>query len=154
MIATINSFGQLLSSLYVDHVGFLGIPRRPLSPQRAAGALLVMTGCVGASLDLVSVQTAQATAAGAAALSPLATAGLSLLYMVARMGQPVQACLNARLAEYLPAPAGSLAAFASFFVGGLATALCCAALFLRRPARYHATILALRRPWTGLRAWI
>ena len=90
MIATINSFGQLLSSLYVDHVGFLGIPRRPLSPQRAAGALLVMTGCVGASLDLVSVRTAQATAAGAAVLSPLATAGLSLLYMVAlAMGRRV-----------------------------------------------------------------
>jgi hypothetical protein len=52
-VATINSAGQLVSSLLVDHFGFLGIQRQRMSLRRAAGdrGMILLLGCVGASLE-------------------------------------------------------------------------------------------------------
>ncbi|MCG2801443.1 MAG: DMT family transporter [Cellulomonas sp.] len=36
--------GQIVSGLVLDHLGFLGAARRPVSPRRVAGALLVLVG--------------------------------------------------------------------------------------------------------------
>ena len=64
-VATINSAGQLISSLLVDHYGFLGIQRRRLSLRRMLGALVVLVGCVGASLE----SSASTSVAAASAIS-------------------------------------------------------------------------------------
>ncbi len=38
--------GQLLLSLVLDHIGFMGMPRQPISWGRAAGVALVIAGVV------------------------------------------------------------------------------------------------------------
>ena len=90
-MATLGSLGGLLSSLLTDHVGLLGIPKRRLSPSRRLGALLVLGGCCGASLDMAASQaTVQST------LNPVAVAALGLLYLATSLVQPVQSCLSFR----------------------------------------------------------
>ena len=37
---------ELSSSLFIDHIGFLGTPRRPLSTRRAGGVALALLGAV------------------------------------------------------------------------------------------------------------
>jgi transporter family-2 protein len=104
VMATSGSVGQLLSSLLADHTGFMGVPVRRLSTRRLLGAGLVLAGCAGASLDMAASASSSA-ATTASTLGPLAKAALALIYVVSRAGQPIQSCLNYRLAEYLPAPA-------------------------------------------------
>ena len=92
-MATLGSLGGLLSSLLTDHIGLLGIPKRRLSPSRCLGALLVLGGCCGASLDMAASQaTVQST------LNPVAVAALGLLYLATSLVQPVQSCLSFRRA--------------------------------------------------------
>jgi transporter family-2 protein len=158
-VATINSAGQLISSLLVDHFGFLGIQRRRLSVRRVIGATEMLLGCVGASLESSAAATTTATAA-ATARSPLVTLTLAMIYMLTRMGQPVQACINTRLSSYLPSPSGPLAGMVSFSVGSLGVFAACAVLFIRQPSYLRQSLGAFKafrsvhRSPTGLRWWM
>ncbi|GAB2509618.1 DMT family transporter [Lysobacter humi (ex Lee et al. 2017)] len=45
-LITIGIAGQILTALWLDHLGALGLPRAPVSPLRVAGAALVVAGVV------------------------------------------------------------------------------------------------------------
>ena len=152
LITMINSLGQMLASLTVDHYGFLGMPRHRLTWQRVGGALIVVAGCILAGLYLGS----PGGAAAGGSSSILSTLAYSLVYLTTRSLQPVQACINGRLSEHLPSPAGPLAGMVSFSTGAIAVSLMCAALFVRRPKYYHLTAAALTRPWAadGVKWWM
>lgn len=139
--ATITSAGQVFSSLLVDHFGLLGIPRRRLTAPRIAGAGLVLGGCAGSALDL-ALRSGPSVAK--ATLSPLMTLLMGTLYLLIRMGQPVQTCINRRLSERLPLP--SMAAVVSFAMGSLVVCSSCAALFLRQPHLWRAFRAGFRFP--------
>lgn len=111
VMATVGSVGQLLASLTVDHFGFLGVPRRRITVRKLLGAVLVLTACVGASVDLAASSTPREN------MSALRVALLGLLYASSRAVQPLKSALNYRLALYMPAPAGPLAGGTSFAIG-------------------------------------
>lgn len=146
VMATSGSVGQMLSSLLADHTGFMGVPVRRLSVRRLLGAALVLAGCVGASIDM-------ADASVTTSLSPVARVALALIYVLARAGQPIQSCLNYRLAAYLPAPAGPMAGAISFTVGMLTVYAGCVAMFARHPERLRQTMVALRPPQSASIRW-
>ena len=154
-VATINSAGQLISSLLVDHFGFLGIQRRRMSFRRVLGALIVLMGCVGASLESGGATTATAATSLARRLSPLVTLGLGLLYMLTRMGQPFQACINARLSTFMPPPSGPLAGLVSFSVGAVVVFAATATFFVQQPAKFRQAVAAFsQREPTKLKWWM
>ena len=45
-LITIGIAGQVLTAMWLDHIGALGLPREPVNLARVAGALLVITGVV------------------------------------------------------------------------------------------------------------
>ena len=112
-----------------------------------------MAGCVFAGLDLGPPTT---KAAGSGSSSVVTTVVYSLVYLATRSLQPIQACINGRLAEHLPSPAGPLAGMISFSTGAITVSLMCAVLFMRRPKYYHLTAAALTRPWAadGVKWWM
>ena len=132
--ATISSAAQCVSSLLVDRIGLLGMPRRSLSWQRIFGAALVVIGCVSSSR---SVMAAPSTA-GTSAVSSAKLVGLALVYFVVRSGQPLQSALNRRLADRLPLR--SMAACISFAAGSIGVCTCCAVLFVQRPEAWRAVV--------------
>jgi transporter family-2 protein len=132
--ATISSAAQCVSSLLVDRIGLLGMPRRSLSWQRIFGAALVVIGCVGSSRSVMAAPTV----AGASAVSSTRLVGLALLYFVVRSGQPLQSALNRRLADRLPLR--SMAACVSFAAGSIGVCSCCAVLFFQRPKAWRAVV--------------
>ena len=78
---------ELSSSLIIDHIGFLGTPRRPLSTRRAGGVALALLGAVlnaFAFLEKPSVQGWMLTFYLVVALMSGAT-------------RPMQACVNGTL---------------------------------------------------------
>lgn len=92
--------GQVFSSLALDGGGLLDVPRRPLSPATAAGALAVLAGI-----------TVIAVAQRAGGL-PMARTGWLALGLVAGAALPVQGAVNARLRADLGEPlAVSLVSF-------------------------------------------
>lgn len=131
--ATISSAAQCVSSLMVDRIGLLGMPRRSLSWQRIVGAVLVITGCVGSSRSVVT-----AARAGASSVSSVKLICLALLYFIVRSGQPLQSALNRRLADRLPLR--SMAACVSFAAGSIGVCTCCVVLFVRRPDAWRAVV--------------
>lgn len=131
--ATISSAAQCVSSLLVDRIGLLGMPRRPLSWQRILGAAAVVTGCIGSSRSVMT-----APSVGASTVSSARLIGLALLYFAVRSGQPLQSALNRRLADRLPLR--SMAACVSFAAGSIGVCSCCAVLFARRPDAWRAVV--------------
>ena len=41
---TLMVAGQMLLSLFLDHFGFMGVPRQPITPTRLAGVVMVIGG--------------------------------------------------------------------------------------------------------------
>lgn len=146
VMATSGSVGQMLSSLLADHTGFMGVPVRRLSLRRLLGAALVLAGCVSASIDMAGAPVTTS-------LRPIARAALALIYVLSRAGQPIQSCLNYRLAAYLPAPAGPMAGAISFTVGMFTVCVACTALFVRHPGRLRQTMAAFRPPHSAAIRW-
>ena len=132
--STISSAAQCVSSLLVDGIGLLGMPRRSLSRQRILGAVVVVAGCIGSSRSVMNVPSVGASTA----VSSARLIGLALLYFVVRSGQPFQSALNRRLADRLPLR--SMAACVSFAAGSIGVCSCCALLFARRPDAWRAVV--------------
>ncbi|GIJ67682.1 DMT family transporter [Virgisporangium ochraceum] len=100
--------GQVFASLALDAGGLLDVPRRPLSPATAAGALAVLAG--------ITVIVVAQRAGGVPAARP----GWLALGLVAGAALPVQGAVNARLRADLGAPLA--VGLVSFTVATLAIA--------------------------------
>lgn len=81
---------ELSSSLFIDHIGFLGTPRRPLSTRRAGGVVLALLGAVLNAVAFLETPSVE---------------GWTLVFylVVAVMSgatRPMQACVNGTLKPF------------------------------------------------------
>jgi len=128
--------GQMLASLLLDGLGWLGVARETLGAAQLVGAVAVIAGAAG----IVRTQ------ASAGALVPARQAPWLALAVLAGAALPVQGAVNAQLRADLDAPlaAGAL----SFVVATAAMALLLAAVLAVGGTRPQAGPLA-RLPWWG-----
>jgi bacterial/archaeal transporter family-2 protein len=115
-VVTVGLFiaGQMLASLLIDSLGWLGVDREALDAAAALGTIAVMAGAA-----MIVRGKGAGRAAGATAVRT--SAGLPALALVAGAVLPVQGAINAQLRADLDAP--MTAALWSFIVATAAMVL-------------------------------
>eukprot|EP00128_Syssomonas_multiformis_P005222 Colp12_sorted_trinity150504_noHs@24463 len=99
--------GQLTVSLFLDHIGFLGVPVRRFNRFKAFGAVCALGGAVMTVLE--RIQGAENVGVFLAWCAVCIIAGTAL---------PTQACLNRRVASFMAIRARG--ALVSFLIGSIA----------------------------------
>jgi hypothetical protein len=87
---------ELVTSLAMDHVGFLGMPQRRLQLDRLLGVSLVATGCALSVLGSMDSAPPEPELSGDQQQPPPPVRGLLVLL------SSVQACVNRRVSSRLP----------------------------------------------------
>lgn len=99
---------ELVTSLAMDHVGFLGMPQRRLQLDRLLGVSLVATGCALSVLGSMDSAPPEPELSGDQQQPPPPVRGLLVLLSSVAMSfvagalPAVQACVNRRVSSRLP----------------------------------------------------
>ena len=113
--------GELLGAVAVDAVGLLGLQRRAPTALRAGGALLTLLGCLLTLADRGQGAGGSEDSSGGGGEEEFAWWRVALALFTGCL-LPIQASINRRLSERLPAGVKTGAALISFSVGS-----CCLA---------------------------
>jgi bacterial/archaeal transporter family-2 protein len=141
-VVTVGLFiaGQMLASLLIDSLGWLGVDREALDAAAALGTIAVMAGAA-------MIVRGQGAGRAARATAVRTSAGLPALALVAGAVLPVQGAINAQLRADLDAP--MTAALWSFIVATAAMALVLAAFLAVGKAPPPRAAALDRMPWWG-----
>eukprot|EP00281_Chroomonas_sp_CCMP1168_P023872 CAMPEP_0206225904 /NCGR_PEP_ID=MMETSP0047_2-20121206/7794_1 /ASSEMBLY_ACC=CAM_ASM_000192 /TAXON_ID=195065 /ORGANISM="Chroomonas mesostigmatica_cf, Strain CCMP1168" /LENGTH=363 /DNA_ID=CAMNT_0053648931 /DNA_START=64 /DNA_END=1152 /DNA_ORIENTATION=- len=97
--AVANITGQMIVSLYLDHIAFLGLPHKAITARRIGGAFAVIGGCMVSAAEKMSASTSSVDVDEVSIVERLL---LMALAVFAGSCLPVQAGVNRKLGERFP----------------------------------------------------
>ena len=108
--------GQLTAALILDHVGFLGMPKKQASMSRIGGVVVVLLGCILCESALQSTAPSEDEVGAARHLGSSSFILAIIVAGISGFMLPLQACVNRRVSARLPVK--GMGALISF-TGGL-----------------------------------